>query len=155
MKISQYTLSYTGEEVNNLLATVNDNHSAWDSISQSANHIIAEGTSDEWAWRKYASGMAECWLNKTFSTSTGFVTWGNGYVSDERLAERTYPFEFTDYPIVNATYKNIDSNYEMAVVLSGGTKNTSPVVRGLRTSAMASGTTYTFQVTLHVIGSWK
>ena len=59
--MSDYTLSYTGEEVNGLLNTVNSNHAAWDSISQHFDYIINQGTSGIWTFIKYASGIAECW----------------------------------------------------------------------------------------------
>ena len=155
--MSEYNLSYTGAEVNELLSTVSDNHGAWDSISQT-NHIVAEGTSGEWTYRKWSNGVAECWLSKTWTSDDGFFAWGNVYVCSEgdALIPRSYPFEFVDYPVVSASYGNVDENaYTIATTIESITKTKSPVVRGLRASAIASGTSLTFQATIYAIGRWK
>lgn len=101
--MSDYTLSYTGEEVNGLLNTVNSNHAAWDSISQVDDYIVAQGTSGDWTWEKWNSGRAICYglisLSSTWhSTMNTCLT---AYAFD---GSYSLPFTFASSPKVHATF---------------------------------------------------
>ena len=49
--MADYTLGYTGAEIDEKLSKV-------DAI---ADYIVEQGTSDIWTYRKWNSGIAECW----------------------------------------------------------------------------------------------
>ena len=111
--MSQYTLSYTGEEVNNLLTTVSENSSAWDSISQSTDYIVDQGTSGYWHYRKWNSGWADAYyLGESASHTTQYVS-GNIYYAS--IGSISFPFTFTDIP--RATAHWIANGYSCYVTL--------------------------------------
>lgn len=77
--------------------------------SGGVDHIIEQGTTGKWTWRKWASGVAEMWA--VFDTDTLAIdeAWGSLYFgtwmrSDINVAARKYPFAFADTPTISATY---------------------------------------------------
>lgn len=97
--MSEYTLSYTGAEVNELLSTVSDNHDAWDSISQAKDYIVDQGTSGIWTYAKYASGVARCWTKDVSVTLT--------VISEQIRSYYSFPITFLKNPNVIASPCNI------------------------------------------------
>ena len=67
-----------------------------------ADYIVEQGTSDGWAYRKWASGVAECWAK-----ITQMVTPGDAWAGTLNLAPYvitvTTPIEFTGIDCVNAS----------------------------------------------------
>lgn len=59
--------------------------------------IEEEGTSGIWTWRKYASGIAECWGRQVCSGTTS-TTWGSLYALV--VNAEPYPITFTELPVV-------------------------------------------------------
>lgn len=152
--MSEYTLSYTGAEVNELLSTVSDNHDAWDSISQSADYIIAQGISNEWTWRKWNSGYAEC--NCITKINGTWYSWGNWYVLNNN--QLNFPFEFMEVPNISLSRVRGGGDYESFIdgtSYSGGdmisTTRCQPTI--IRPSAGAYNTDY--YVNILVVGYWK
>ena len=66
--MADYTLGYTGAEIDEKLSKV-------DTI---ADYIVEQGTSGIWTYRKWNSGVAECWGYWT-TTSTFLNAYGNAY----------------------------------------------------------------------------
>lgn len=48
--------------------TFNENYDILDNLG--VDYIIEKGTSDEWYYRKWNSGLVECWYKKVGTTST-------------------------------------------------------------------------------------
>ena len=72
--MADYTLGYTGAEINEKLSKV-------DTI---ADYIVETGTSDIWTYRKWASGIAECW--GLWTTTSAFPNlYGGAYESANSL----------------------------------------------------------------------
>lgn len=76
--------------------------------------VVAQGTSGIWTYRKWSSGMAECWLkiNTTGSPTdegipSAFYPDGGFY----EVAHTAYPFQFVDVPNV---FSNVKIEYEPA-----------------------------------------
>lgn len=66
-----------------------------------ADFVIEQGTQDIWTYRKWASGVAECFGRSSIETE--FTnTWGQNYVSNERTPLINYPFTFVERPIETA-----------------------------------------------------
>ncbi len=61
------------------------------------DYVIEQGTSDIWTYRKWNSGLAECWGVYTM-TSAATKTWGTLYYSDTLAPRINYPFTFTSRP---------------------------------------------------------
>lgn len=59
--------------------------------------IVEEGTNGIWTWRKYASGIAECW-GRQVCTGDTTETWGNLYALTK--SSPNYPIAFKELPVV-------------------------------------------------------
>lgn len=70
-----------------------------------ADYIVASGTSGIWTYRKWASGMAECWC-------TTMIGYANGYVLEGYVA---FPFTFAAAPTTLATLNSNGDNYGNAI----------------------------------------
>ena len=152
--MSDYTLSYTGEEVNGLLNTVNSNHAAWDSISQVADYIVDQGTSGNWTYRKWNSGVAECW-GKFDTTATETTAWGSIYQVYPEFGNISYPFEFISVPHENVMVR-MEAMYTAGVEISPiNTRTTTKTGKylAMRGSSCSSG--YGIEYEFYVIGKYK
>ena len=65
-----------------------------------ADFVVEQGTSGIWTYRKWYSGIAECWGVYTMS-SAATQTWGSLYCSDNLAPRIDYPFTFTITPQEN------------------------------------------------------
>ncbi len=72
----------------------------WKTILDSNNtkdYVVEQGTSGIWTYRKWNSGLAECWGVYTM-TSAATKTWGSLYYSDTLAPRINYPFTFAARP---------------------------------------------------------
>lgn len=63
------------------------------------DYVIATGATNGWRWRKWKSGLAECWKRLTVSTEAFALTNGVYWVGMPE-SRQTLPFSFTDTPKV-------------------------------------------------------
>lgn len=110
-----------------------------------ADYIVEWGVTDIWSWRKYASGLAECWgtITSTLNSSgsqLGYPYWSTGWYN--------LPFAFTDVPTVT-TSANVEDQATMVSYVN--ISNSSLVVEA---SANASGSK-TCEFHMMVKGKWK
>ena len=123
----------------------------WVSETLTDNKIVEEGKTNDWTYRKWSSGIAECWKlwsSNSFSPSGavggfyGRVLPSSGYTS--------FPSGlFISTPIVNFTLDSWGSGYFWASArqaTSDGVKMT--LFRNDNASSAATGS-------LYVIGNWK
>lgn len=112
-----------------------------------ADYIVEQGTEGIWTYRKWNSGIAECW-GYTVGTSIACTTqWGSAYYS----APRTYDFPtglFIPYPIITATL--YDGGGLGWVTLNTWTKDNMSVYVSEPIS-----NTRTMQICFQVVGRWK
>lgn len=101
-----FTVQYNHDE----LAVAN-----WEKLRDRTDFVIAEGVSGVWHYRKWDSGLAECWgkVEKTvdISNELGSV-YSNGAATDTTIM---YPFKFVEIP--NCTF-SVVANY--AIWYGGG-----------------------------------
>ena len=66
----------------------------------SADYIVEQGTSGIWTYRKWASGVAECWGMHTYTNVPLTRQWGSGYIAPSGQAQgnEAYPFTFYSQP---------------------------------------------------------
>ena len=72
----------------------------WKTLLDSNNtkdYVVAQGTSGIWTYRKWNSGLAECWGVYTMN-SAATKAWGTLYYSDTLAPRINYPFTFTSRP---------------------------------------------------------
>ena len=67
-----------------------------------ADHIVEQGVRDGWAYRKWASGVAECWAKITQTVTPGDA-WAGTLNLTPYLITVTTPIEFTGIDCVNAS----------------------------------------------------
>lgn len=117
------------------------------SASNPEDYIIEENTSGIWTYRKWASGIAECWGAQNVGSVSGFTASGNLFWKDGTQA--TLPFTFTDLKAVCMTPR-----------IGGGVAGAMLTTRELTRVNVrfwnASNATITgVIIEWHVIGTWK
>lgn len=117
-----------------------------------ADFVIQQGTSGIWTYRKWKSGIAECWGRKSVSTAIA-NNWGNIYTSGALTALNvSFPFTFAAVPTITA---NLTCNGTGAILMVPGSSpypsiSSTGVYELARGSAAAGSTTY--WVNFYVIG---
>lgn len=117
------------------------------------DYIVEQGEKDGWSYRKWNSGLGECWKVVTF-TATITNTVGSMYYSNAMLNRQDYPFPFTSKPMENVT-----------VACGGGmgwAYNTTQGVNGTHASGIygiispvVRSEAQTYYVSFDVKGKWK
>lgn len=119
------------------------------------DYIVAQGVQGNWRYRRWNSGLAECWYVaegntgewRWWSSNSDWLQYGSNYIYAE------YPLTFTELPIefASATCSTtdcwLDRTGEQTVNRSS---NYYVTTQG---DAMKSACTYRFQ--LYVVGRWK
>lgn len=110
-----------------------------------SDYVVEQGTSGIWTYRKWNSGIAECWGNYSGSVTLSTV---GVYYHRGLFSSIAYPTSlFNSAPIVNVT--NQTSTYWCAVE-----SNSSTEITRIHVYDIVNGTG-TVKVGLHVIGKWK
>lgn len=119
-------------------------------LRQEVDYVVDEGIDGIWTYRKWASGIAECWGQKT-ETNKSTTAWGSWYYV--QISETAYPQGlFTSVKHVSGTVRWTNGSLISNVEATGST-TTAPRITGVRptnvsTSGDAAGT-------WHAIGRWK
>lgn len=82
--------SMTEEEVNDFIDDLNRD------FRGSVDWIVEEGISDFWTYRKWNSGIAECWGSTTIRATSNTVS---GQLNFSESIQVSLPFEMSDYAI--------------------------------------------------------
>lgn len=118
--------------------------------------VIEVGTSGIWTYRKWASGIAECWGNYLFEDVTCTKAWGEIFAT-EYLELSEYPFTFSQIPTQTVHIIGTDSN--TVYVLRGAYGSSGPSTTGAGTISFIRGassdTPTDITVSIQVIGRWK
>lgn len=112
-----------------------------------ADFVVEQGTSGIWTYRKYNSGIAECWGICSASYKADFVAYD----------QIDLPFTF---PVVNSITTGLaDWNNEATNTWDWNTRayvlNTSSIVAMVYSPGRGIGASNTFHVYTHVMGRWK
>ena len=111
--------------------------------TSSVDYIVEQGISGRWTYRKWNSGIAECWGYYSKSIAAG-ATDNENYI--------TYPFTFTATPnITIGLYAGGADLYRAHVTNAAGTDNTQ--VRLTMTNKHTAAVT--FGVWINLFGRWK
>lgn len=138
----------TSTEITNFVNSLDANG------SNLVDYVVEQGTSDIWTYRKWNSGIAECWGKYVYSTSTSSVWVSPIYVTTP-VDRQNYPFTFTSVPNeqVNAFASN---NALWLYAESGDAMNTTIQTGYYRpTKVNDFSGTQTITVNYYVIGRWK
>ena len=117
-----------------------------------ADFVVQHGTNGIWTFRKWESGIAECWCRKTVSATLN-NNWGPLYTSGSLTALNiAFPFTFSAVPTITA---NLSCNGVGAFLMVPGsspgpsTKSTGVYEIGRATSLSSANN---FEVNFYVIG---
>ena len=132
---------------------INDDSNQQDDDDNQQNDIkIEQGTSGIWTYRKFASGIAECWGVATQSSVKCTKAWGSIYCSNTEgnRISANFPFTFTAAPVVQATPFRDGADFWLCTYSKPTTTNTGgwQVLRG-------SSSTLNVKISFHAIGRWK
>lgn len=82
-----------------------------------ADYIVEQGTSGIWTYRKWNSGIAECWGRYTSEENTTFSdVWDSNNINST-IIKTNYPFTFAKTPIENC--KIVDGRDNVLVLDNG------------------------------------
>lgn len=120
-----------------------------------ADYIVEQGTSGIWTYRKWNSGIAECWGNENI-TFNGFQQWGSLYETTASKRSLTYPNNlFVSTPICNMQISGGYYGLLLEVYGGNGSKDTTPSFAGTRPNAPSLSETTSHNILVHAIGKWK
>lgn len=134
------------------IITSNDLKAILDEVlpSCAVDYVVEQGTSGIWTYRKWYSGIAECW-GEYYVSSASYSSWGSIYSLD--VLGVAYPTGlFNAKPLCVAQAHCAGGNSVSSINSSEGTSTTSPavtVIRGTTTSATAVYVIYQAK------GTWK
>ena len=74
--------------------------------SNGVDYVVDQGVSDIWTYRKWASGIAECW-GKGTKTMTHYATYGGFYAY------------YTDFTLPSGLFTSITEHHYIATVGTG------------------------------------
>ena len=114
-----------------------------------ADFVIQQGTSGVWTYRKWKSGIAECWCQHSFNATVS-VAWGVLFES-AAISLPAFPFSFAEIPQVHISAGNC--NYAMFVErgsTNAWASKTSPgVMYVVRPNTVPSAS---YQVNIYALG---
>lgn len=96
-----------------------------------ADIVVERGTSGIWTYRKWASGIAECWGTSDTVTMDSWKEWGGMYTAANVIPAYNYPFQFASAPMLQITYRAI-KNGGLIYVEATGTNAHTPTVSVMR-----------------------
>lgn len=118
------------------------------------DYVTAKGTSGGWTYRKWNSGVAECWRRISFTTSINGGGSGGIYYAQNNIASASYPFTFSATP---AEFVSALSLGEFGVLIgSAGKSNNSTTKTGTYCLfSDGSRASSNFYISQYVVGKWK
>ena len=120
------------------------------------DYVVEQGTSTDgmWTYRKWNSGIAECWGIYTMASSCT-LTWGSLYYSNKTTPRINYPFTFKSRPQETVSLR-LDAYSGWVYADSEGkgmNTTTQTAVYGFLRPTTMGETTIRYEFT--VIGKWK
>lgn len=112
------------------------------------DHVVEEGTSDGWTYRKWKSGVAECWRQLSISNVTFSAAGISGLYQSADMTV-SFPFPFTEYPVTNVNTPAVAGDYGWIGRVGNGTSWI--IVRAFK----RSNTTGQVTLAISVKGKWK
>lgn len=120
--------------------------------SVAVDYIVEQGTDGIWTYRKWNSGIAECWGVMSV-TVTSWTQWGGTYYSNPYNNYANYPNGlFVASPILTATPKGSSMDAWLISNTAGDASRTDAYYFGRGASVSGSNVKLIY---FHAIGRWK
>ncbi len=116
----------------------------WDQRPASADYVTEQGTSGDWKYRIWNSGLKECWYMKNV---TNKITNSNGGIYFSDPVEVAYPFSFSARPTLYVGMRSLNSRPFWAIPAmpsSGEDPKTSAYYMALATASTSTLTTHVY-----------
>lgn len=121
-----------------------------------SDYIVEQGTSGIWTYRKWNSGIAECWGKTTTTLSNTGTVWTSP-VYAYLLSSVNYPFTFTSVPTEFASQGGSSANsywlYKAAGTTYDNTTTKTAQYQACKINSFTNGSTIT--VSYMIKGRWK
>lgn len=119
------------------------------------DYIVEQGTTSGWTYRKWNSGIAECWKAQTLYTAFN-TTWGSMYQSDSALTAQNYPLTFKERPVENVNISGGDG-YAAWIYATNATAGNSTTKTGTYKLCRPTNVTASsyFYINIYVRGRYK
>lgn len=118
-------------------------------LDEIADYIVEQGTSGIWTYRKWNSGIAECW-GKDNIVEPITTSYSGVYVGTQQ--EYNYPFEFISIPTLA---KTISTNREVSIFALSGKPDTTTSTGGTYACAFSSRSSANYNLNFYAKGTWK
>ena len=118
--------------------------------------VIEWGEKDGWTYRKWSSGIAECWCSKTLENVPITTAWGNLFVTG--AIEETninLPFEFAQVPLITVTPQTVSGCSAFMVLNSAEGNMSSKTQTGTYEFVRGNSATIKVNICYEVKGRWK
>lgn len=115
-----------------------------------ADYVVEQGVSGNWSWRKWNSGIGECWLQYNPGSYTCGTTRGSLYSGGNLTL--TYPITFASTPSVTGNV-SLGTDAYVVWLQFNGLGTTTAQVRIVSSGSIAANSNYLISV--QVIGRWK
>lgn len=118
------------------------------------DYIVEQGTKSGWTYRKWGSGLAECWGTFTVTINgSDWTQWGSLYQA-EVIMNENYPFTFTTRPKEIATLRGFAGSMLSCTELGASASYTSAYF-AVHPNKLAATSGYAHILELYVVGQWK
>lgn len=146
----------TTQNAANLASTI----ASIQSSPAAADYVVEQGTSGKWTYRKWNSGIGECWAifatdGITPSTTWGSMVYGTWMNTTLNKTARKYPFAFTEVPVVEVSLNpdsgdgwlisDCNNNYGTLETYAPAYAVARPISGGINMP----------RISYHVTGRWK
>lgn len=124
------------------------------------DYVVAQGTSGEWWYRKWASGRAECGIYDKGFGETALSAWGNAWKSDA-LAIGAYPtgaITWASVPSAVVNFSYDDSGAFGAIVMPLATTKAKALTTAPSVALVRPDAAITFagpHLSVYVCGTYK
>lgn len=119
-----------------------------------ADYIVEQGTSGIWTYRKWNSGIAECWGSATVTINTTGTLWKTPIYAFLNVARQSYPFTFNAVPNEIVGVKS-GTNAMWLYKQAGSDNSTTQTAQYALIKVDAFDNNTTAVLSYHVTGSWK
>ena len=119
------------------------------------DYIVEQGTSGIWTYRKWNSGIAECWGRKSVST-TITTAWGSLFSSGALAGSNVeLPFTFKDVPCITVALTNNGAGVFLMAAGSWAPPSTTTTGAFELVRGTSSSTSNSYGFNYQVKGRWK